>query len=192
MKNRLAAVMLVLAVTLASVAEAAAPAPAPTSAPGWTGLTRPKDVIAGRGKLMESMEILMEPLDTITIQTGPVKNVDQLHKNANAIAGILTAVPHLFPPTTNLYDPKSQTPATIALPAIWQNFDAFYQLAGAASKVAKDMSATSGDKALRAASLKLRGSCDACHALFLRKYEPPKTQSSDEQFDFDKALGNKK
>jgi hypothetical protein len=34
-------------------------------------------------------------------------------------------------------------------------------------------------------------SCDACHALFLRKYQPPKAQASDEDFDFDKALGNK-
>lgn len=189
MKNHPVA-LLVLAFTLAEATQAAAPAP--TSAPSWTGLTKPKDVIAARGKLMESMEILMEPIDTITIQTGPVKIVDLLHKNAEAIAGILTAVPHLFPPTTNLYDPKSQTPATIALPAIWQNFDAFYQLASAASKAAKDMAGTNGDKALRAASLKLRGSCDACHALFLRKYEPPKAQSSDQQFDFDKALGNKK
>lgn len=199
MKNPVAVGLLVLAITITTLAittlaEAAAPpaTSAPPSGPSWTGLTKPKDVIAARGKLMESMEILMEPLDTITIQTGPVKNVDLLHKNAQAIAGILTALPHLFPPTTNLYDPKSQTPATIALPAIWQNFDAFYQLAGAASKAAQEMSATNGDKALRAASLKLRGSCDACHALFLRKYEPPKTQSSDEQFDFDKALGNKK
>jgi cytochrome c556 len=141
---------------------------------------------------MERMEILMQPIDTITIQTGPVKNVEQLHQNAEAVASILTAVPHLFPPTTNLYDPKSQTPATIALPAIWQNFDAFYQLAGAASKAATEMAATKGDKPLRAASLKLRASCDACHALFLRKYEGPKAQSSDAQFDFDKALGNKK
>jgi cytochrome c556 len=121
-----------------------------------------------------------------------VRNADQLHRNAAAIADILTAVPHLFPPTTNLYDAKSQTPPTIALPAIWQNFEVFYQLAGAASQAAREMAATNGDQALRAASLKLRGSCDACHALFLRKYVPPKTQASDEQFDFDKALGNKK
>lgn len=193
-KSRIAAPLL-LAFVLASTRAASAPATpaaAPAAAPGWTGLAKPRDVITARGKLMEGMERLMEPIDTITVQSGPVKNVDVLHRNADTIADMLTAVPHLFPPTTNLYDPKSQTPATIALPAIWQNFDAFYQLAGAASKAAREMAGTSGDKSLRAASLKLRASCDACHALFLRKYEPPKAQASDEQFDFDKALGNKK
>ena len=39
---------------------------------------------------------------------------------------MLLAVPLLFPPTTNLYDPKAETPTTIALPAIWQSFPAFY------------------------------------------------------------------
>jgi len=188
--KRLLAATLVVGVLPAAMAMAAAPAPVPS--PGWTGLSKPKEVIAARGKLMEGMEGLMEPIDTITVQTGPVRNADQLHRNAAAIADILTAVPHLFPPTTNLYDAKSQTPPTIALPAIWQNFEVFYQLAGAASQAAREMAATNGDQALRAASLKLRGSCDACHALFLRKYVPPKTQASDEQFDFDKALGNKK
>jgi cytochrome c556 len=191
MNKSLVAAPLLLALVLAPTLAANAPA-APAAAPGWTGLAKPRDVITARGKLMEGMERLMQPIDTITIQTGPVKIVDLLHRNADTIADMLTAVPHLFPPTTNLYDPKSQTPLTIALPAIWQNFDAFYQLAGAASKAARDMAATKGDKPLRDASLKLRASCDACHALFLRKYEPPKAQSSDEDFDFDKALGNKK
>jgi cytochrome c556 len=191
MNKSLVAAPLLLALVLDSTLAASAPA-APAAAPGWTGLAKPRDIITARGKLMEGMERLMEPIDTITAQTGTVKNVDLLHRNADTIADMLTAVPHLFPPTTNLYDPKVQTPATIALPAIWQNFDAFYQLADAASKAARDMAGTSGDKPLRAASLKLRASCDACHALFLRKYEPPKAQASDEAFDFDKALGNKK
>jgi len=191
MNKSLTAAPLLLALVLARTFAASAPA-APAAAPGWTGLANPRDVITARGKLMEGMERLMEPIDTITVQTGPVKNVDLLHRNADTIADMLTAVPHLFPPTTNLYDPKSQTPATIALPAIWQSFDVFYQLAGAASKAARQMAGTSGDKPLRTASLKLRASCDACHALFLRKYEPPKAQASDEAFDFDKALGNKK
>ena len=77
-------------------------------------------------------------------------------------------------------------------PAIWKNFDSFYSLAQGASKLAEEFADTKGDRALRAASLKLRAGCDACHELYLRKYEPPKVLPSDFQFDFDAALGLKK
>lgn len=162
------------------------------SGPGWTGRTNPKDVIHARGELMEHMEELMRPIDTITVTPGPVKNVDLLHFNAEVVGAILTAVPHLFPPTTNLYDPKATTPDTIALPAIWQNWDTFYRLAQAASKSAEEFAQTNGGPALRAASRRLRASCDACHTLFLRKYESPKVKASDAEFDFSSALPAKK
>src|SRR4051812_36200771 len=125
--------------------------------PGWTGVTKPKDVITARQELMEHIELLMEPIDTITVQE--VRDVEQLHTHAEAIAAMLLAVPHLFPPTTNLYDPKAKQPATLALPAIWKDFDTFYGLAGAASKAAETFSETRGKEALRAASKKLRASC---------------------------------
>src|SRR5215468_10054158 len=99
----------------ASVMSSAAPAPAaqPAPAPGWTGLSKPLDVIHARGELMSHMEMLMEPIDTITAQTTPVRNVEQLHQNAEMVSAMLTILPHLFPPTTNLYDPKNTTPPTI-------------------------------------------------------------------------------
>jgi cytochrome c556 len=172
------------------IAAAALAAGAPPAGDGWTGLTKPKDVIHARGELMEHMEELMRPIDTITV--GPVKDVDQLHFNAEVVGAILTAVPHLFPPTTNLYDPRSITPDTIALPAIWQNWDSFYQLAQSASKAAEAFAGTKGDAALRTASRKLRASCDACHTLYLRKYESPKVKPSDYLFDFSAALPPKK
>jgi len=175
-----------LASLCACLTGAALAAGAPPAGPGWTGLTKPKDVIHARGELMEHMEELMRPIDTITV--GPVKDVDQLHFNAEVVGAMLKAVPHLFPPTTNLYDPKVTAPETIALPAIWQNWDSFYQLAQAASKSAEDFAQTKGDAALRAASRRLRASCDACHTLYLRKYEPPKVKASDADFDFSSAL----
>jgi cytochrome c556 len=165
-------------------------ADATPAGPGWTGLTKPKDVIRARGELMEHMEELMRPIDTITV--GPVKDVDQLHFNAEVVGAILTAVPHLFPPTTNLYDPKVTAPETIALPAIWKNWDSFYQLAESAAKAAEAFAATKGDAALRNASRRLRASCDACHVLYLRKYESPKVKASDYQFNFDSALPARK
>jgi hypothetical protein len=54
------------------------------------------------------------------------------------------------------------------------------------------MAETEGDANLRKASLALRASCDACHTLFLRKYQPPVVLPSDVNFDFDSALGIKK
>jgi cytochrome c556 len=161
----------------------------PGQGQGWTGVTSPRAVIAARQELMEHMEILMQPIDTITVSE--VRNVDQLHENAEVLGAILMAVPHLFPPTTNLYDPRVTMPATLALPPIWQNFDSFYNLAAAASKAADAFAGTRGNAQLRAASLKLRASCDACHTLYLRKYQPPKVLESDYKFDFEAALHKK-
>jgi cytochrome c556 len=115
-----------------------------------------------------------------------------LHQNAEVIGAMLLAVPHLFPPTTNHFDPKVRDPETLALPAIWKDFGTFYRLAAAASAAAEKMAEAEGDANLRQASLALRASCDACHTLFLRKYQPPEVLPSDTNFDFDSALGIKK
>lgn len=171
----------------ADAAPRASPAPAP--GPGWTGLSNPGAVIAARQELMEHIEILMEPIDTIQVKE--VKDPALLHANAETISAMLLALPHLFPPTTNLYDPKVQAPATLALPAIWNNFASFYQLAAAAAHAAEAMANTEGKEPLRAASRNLRASCDACHALYLRKYQPPKVLDSDYEFDFESALRKK-
>jgi cytochrome c556 len=95
---------------------------------GWTGITNPADVITARQELMEHIEELMEPIDTIQVRE--VRDVAQLRTNAQVIGAMLLAVPHLFPPTTNLYDPKLQIPKTLALPQIWKDFGNFYGLAG--------------------------------------------------------------
>jgi cytochrome c556 len=153
---------------------------------GLTGATHPQDVIAARQHLMDHLEDLMKPIDLL--QVGQQANPDVLHANAELIEAMVLAVPHLFPPSTDLYDPKAAEPQTIALPAIWKDFDTFYSLAGASAKAAVVMAEAQGADVQRAASAQLRGSCDACHALFLRKYQPPTTQESDANFDFDSAL----
>jgi cytochrome c556 len=152
-------------------------------------VTNPKDVIAARQELMEHIEELMEPIDTITVKE--VKDRDQLRINAEVIGAMLLAVPHLFPPTTNRYDPKAEEPATLALPGIWKDFGSFYKLAAAASTAADSMAEAKGDPQLRTASLRLRASCDACHTLDLRPYSPPRVRPSDINFDFDSALRKK-
>jgi cytochrome c556 len=179
--------VLMAAVGLCGVVHAADPVP--TGGPGWTGLTNPPAVIAARQELMEHAEILMEPIDTITIKD--VTNAELLRQNALAIEAMLTAFPHLFPPTTNLFDPKVTEPKTLALPAIWKSYDDFYKLATAAASAAEAMSETHGKQQLRNASLRLRASCDACHALFLRPYTGPTFQDSDYKFDFESAIRKK-
>jgi hypothetical protein len=57
-----------------------------------------------------------------------------------------------------------------------------------ASQAAEEFADTKGDEPLRAASLKLRNSCDACHTLYLRKYVPKKPGPEDYGFDFEGAI----
>ncbi|MEY2854552.1 MAG: Cytochrome, partial [Pseudomonadota bacterium] len=174
---------------LAACAREAPQATAPMVLPpgqGWTGLTRPREMIAARLELMEHMEELMKPIDTLQVED--VHDAATLKFNAEVVGAILTAVPHLFPPTTNLYDPKATIPDTLALPQIWQQFDTFYSMAEAAAQQAEAMASAEGMLVQRAQSLKLRGTCDACHELFLRKYVSPVTQPSDYEFDFSSAL----
>jgi cytochrome c556 len=179
----------IAAVALAGVAFAAGAGPGEGA--GWTGVTSPKDVIAARGELMEEIEHLMQPIDTF--QVVDTDNLEALRLNANTVHVMLLAVPHLFPPTTDLYDAKADTPATLALPAIWKDFDTFYRLAAAASKAAETMADTpAGKQQVRAEGLALRASCDACHALFLRPYHESKVTDADINFDFDSVFKNLK
>lgn len=168
------------ALTIAALGSADEPPPA---GPGWTGVTRPQDVIAARQALMFEMERLMQPIDSFTV--GEPAEPSALTSAATSVAEMLQAVPHLFPPTTNLYDPDAEAPPTIALPAIWQDFDAFYALAGAASAAAKNLASTTGTEPLKAAGRNLRSTCDACHTLFLRTYVPDTVNEEDRDFDFD-------
>jgi cytochrome c556 len=161
--------------------------PLPSDAPGWTGVTHIEDLILARQALMLEIERLMRPLDEFTV--GEPADPDDLRSAATTISQMLLAVPHLFPPTTNLYDETSDTPITIALPAIWDSFDTFYTLAGAAADSATALSSMQSDDEIIQGSLNLRASCDACHALFLRPYVASKVTSEDRNFDFDAFFG---
>jgi cytochrome c556 len=150
---------------------------------GWTGITNPEDVILARQALMTEIERLMRPIDSFA--AGDAVDSALLASAAVTLSQVLPAVAHLFPPTTNLYDPEAEAPVTIALPAIWEDFPAFYALAAVASESAAALAATSQPEASKAASLNLRGTCDACHAVFLRPYVAGSVSDEDLQFDFD-------
>jgi cytochrome c556 len=172
-----------------SPAEEPAPraaAASPPQGPGWTGLTEPEEVIEARRVLMIEAERLIMPIDAFTI--GAPADPDVLRENARAIEAMLLSLPHLFPPTTNRYDPTVLESATVALPAIWQNFDAFLAQAEAAEMAAAALLATADDDSLRVAAMRLRAACDACHAAYMKPYTPPEASSEDFEFDFESAL----
>ena len=165
---------------------AAAPPTAPAPEPGWTGLTEPGEVIEARRVLMIEAERLMKPIDGFTV--GEPADAAQLRENATSIEALLLAAPHLFPPTTNLFDPAAHDPPTTALPTVWQRFPAFLTFADSAEKAAAALREAEGEDALRAASTRLRGACDACHAGFMKPYTPPVVTEEDKEFDFESVI----
>jgi cytochrome c556 len=171
---------------VASVAPSADAAAAPGSEPGWTGITEPNEVIEARRALMTEAETLMKPVDNFIV--GEPGDAATLRANAAAIEPMLLALPHLFPPTTNLFDPEAHDPPTTALPAVWQRFPAFQTFAESAERAAAALAWSEDGEPLRVASARLRASCDACHAAFMKPYTPPVVTDEDRQFDFESVL----
>jgi cytochrome c556 len=182
----------IMAAALAATMTAAVMAadPAPKEGPGWTGLTEPEELIEAREALMVEIERIMRPLDSYTI--GEPATPDELRSIAQTVSQMMLAVPHLFPPTTNLYDPNVPIPKTLALPAVWQSWATFEKLAEASHEKAEEITTMRTADELKAGALALRATCDACHAVYLRPYVPAKVEESDVNFDFDSVLKNLK
>jgi cytochrome c556 len=176
-------------VLLLLTAATCAPAPNLAQSPsgaGWTGVSKSEDVIAARRALMAELARLMQPIDAFS--DGQPGDAATVREAATTIEPLLLATPHLFPPTTNLYDEKAEQPRTLALPPIWQQFDAFYGLAVNASAAAARISALTDAETLRAAGKELRAACDACHAPYLRPYVASGVSDADLEFDFDSVF----
>jgi cytochrome c556 len=154
--------------------------------PGWTGLTEPAEVIEARRVLMTEAERLMKPIDGFSI--GELGDPAALRSAAITLESLLLAVPHLFPPTTNLFDPQLHDPPTVALPTIWDRFAAFETFAASAERAAAALATAEDGEPLRAASARLRASCDGCHASFMKPYTPPQVTDEDRNFDFESVL----
>jgi cytochrome c556 len=150
-------------------------------------LAEPGEIIEARRLLMTEAERLMKPIDSYTI--GEPATPAELRSLATTLEPMLLALPHLFPPSTDLFDPAVLDPPTIALPAIWQRFPAFRAMAENAEHAAATLRAAGDDpQALKAASEALRTSCDACHRAFTRPYTRPVVTDEDLEFDFESAL----
>ena len=167
----------------ASESQAATP-----EGPGWTGLTEPGEIIEARRLLMSEAERLMKPIDEYSI--GLPGDPAALRSAATTLESLLLALPHLFPPTTNLFDPAALDPPTIALPTIWQRFPAFQTFAESAERVAASLAEADDGEPLRAASARMRAACDTCHASFMKPYTPPQVTDEDRDFDFDSVFPN--
>jgi cytochrome c556 len=171
----------------------APPAPAEpqvvaVAGPGWTGLTEPGEVIEARRLLMMETERLMKPIDSYSI--GQPGDPAALRSAARTLEPMLLALPHLFPPTTNLFDPDVREPPTIALPTIWSRFAAFQTFAESAERAAAAAAVAEDGEPLRQASARLRAACDTCHRAFTKPYTPPVVTEEDLDFDFESVLPN--
>jgi cytochrome c556 len=167
-------------------APVAAAESAAVAGPGWTGLTDPGEIIEARRVLMIEAERLMKPIDGFSI--GEPADPAALRSAALTLESLLLAVPHLFPPTTNLFDSQAHDPPTLALPTIWDRFAAFQTFAGSAERAAAALAMAEDGTPLRAASARLRAACDACHAGFMKPYTPPQVTDEDFNFDFSSVL----
>lgn len=139
--------------------------------PGLTGIDRSDDVIQARQLLMDSIESEMMDIE-IALESRPAQ-YDDLKARADRISTMLTAFPHLFPPQTKPGVAADGTPInTTATLTLWQNFDAFYDLAKSAATAAYDGSQAGTADQFRENVKKLRVACDGCHAQYM-KVPPP-------------------
>jgi cytochrome c556 len=132
------------------------------------GAASAADVIFARKALKDAVCDRMADIERM-IAVGRV-DLDDVHVKADAIAAMLTAFPHLFPPGSNLWKPDTdQDPATatLASPDLWVTFPDFYRQAAATSKTAFELSRADTIDDAKTRARELRIACDACHALYL-------------------------
>jgi cytochrome c556 len=130
----------------------------------------PKDAIFARKILMDAISRNMDELEGMT-SSGKAINLAEGHEHADAISVMLMAFPHLFPPSTNQWQPNvDRDPGrdTYASPDVWTRFADFYAQAGNASKVAHSASRTQQEAAFKGFVASLRTACDSCHAVYLK------------------------
>jgi len=130
----------------------------------------PQDAINARKLVMDTIDDHMNAIEEMTNSGKPV-DLAKGNEHADTISVLLSAFPHLFPPSTNLWkaggqhDPAADTDAS---PDIWKNFADFYKLASGASKLAYDASRAKQDGDFKKAAASLRTDCNACHSAFMK------------------------
>lgn len=128
---------------------------------GLTGAKHADDVIMPRQLLMDGIESEMGVIEGWI--GGGKGDLANLKDRAYSINTLLSAFPHLFPPETK---PGPDT-GTSATPAVWQDFEKFYDKVQAAAGVAFDASQATDAAKFTAAAKGLRAACDTCHETYM-------------------------
>jgi len=136
---------------------------------GLTGADHSDDVIMARQFMMEGLEEEMMIVE-LAVEGKDFKLPD-LQNRAFSMHRLLSAFPHLFPPQTK--PPTDGSPSTTsASPAVWENFNDFYQKVTAAAMTAFAAGqADDADKFKEQVKL-LRAHCDTCHAQYMKVETP--------------------
>jgi len=129
-----------------------------------------KDVIQARKLLMNA---IMDHMDAIKamISPGPL-DLRRGADHADNISVMLTAFPHLFPPSSNQWkedvdlDPVTDT---FASPDLWTDFADFYRRAIAAANTASELRRSNNHDDFKRLYRALGIACDTCHALYLKE-----------------------
>jgi cytochrome c556 len=126
-----------------------------------------KDVIFARKTLMNYMCDKMAGIERV-IALGRI-DLDAARAQADAVSVMLMAFPHLFPSSSNQWNPNADPDPvadTYASSRVWTRYADFYQQAAAAAQAAHAMSRADKIDDFKTHARALRIICDTCHALY--------------------------
>jgi cytochrome c556 len=131
------------------------------------GTATARDVIFARKTLMN---FICEKMANIELMIALRQiDLDAARGPSDAISVMFMAFPHLFPASSNQWNPSADPdPATdtYASPELWTKFSDFYQRTEAAARTAHDMSRADNIDDFKTRARELRIICDTCHALY--------------------------
>lgn len=135
------------------------------------GETHPADVVLARRVLMTGIGRNMDEIAGMIEDSGAF-SLDEAREHADLISTMLLAFPHLFPVETNTWSRElaEDDPAhvSLALPAVWENYDDFVARAQEASQTALDASFAATAERFKALARDLQQACDSCHQAYRR------------------------
>jgi cytochrome c556 len=129
-----------------------------------------KDTIFARKILMGAIDMNMDEIETMLAPGGKFEPAEAV-EHSDTISIMLMSFPHLFPSSTNQWQPNvDRDPATdtAASPDLWRNFPDFYQRAQTASKLALDATRAKNGNEFKGLIVQLRAACNACHAAYMK------------------------
>ncbi len=135
-----------------------------------SGMPPPKDTIFARKILMGAIDMNMDEIETMLAPGGKFEPAEAV-EHSDTISIMLMSFPHLFPPSTNQWQPNvDRDPATdtAASPDLWRNFPDFYQRAQAASKLALEATRAKSGNEFKGLIGQLRAACNGCHAAYMK------------------------